>query len=159
MVIKAHLRAGRFWSDSALLKLGRFSDAVLGFDEGKVHCTVRVSFERDGAYLAIEGLHLAVAAIRIESISEHSRRWGVLLGTVSGLQWLLRGFLERKLLDLISAAVVAENQRQRLVQWSEISLFQDVQEKVRRWQDVASAREAQEHKAVRKLQRAWRRRR
>ena len=80
---------GRFWSDSTLLKLGRFSDAIIHFDHGTVHATIKISFERDGAYLAFENMSLAVEAIRIESISDHSRRWGLLLGTVSGLQWLL----------------------------------------------------------------------
>ena len=123
-----------------------------------MHCLVRVSFEQTGAYLAIESLELAVQAIRIESISDRSRRWGVLLGTVSGLQWLLSGFLERKLLDVISAAVVAENQRQRLVAWSDIPFFADFGERLRNWQHVASTREFREARAVRALQRAWRRR-
>ena len=124
-----------------MLKLGKFTDAVIHFDHGKVHAVIRVSFERDGAYMAIEQLSLAVAAIRIESMKDHSRRWGVLLGTVSGLQWLLSGFLERKLLDLVSAAVVETNQRQMLVAWSEIPVFTELGAKMETWQQVAARRE------------------
>lgn len=154
--LRAHLRAGRFWSDSSLLKLGRFSDATIVTQGGEVHSTIRISFEREGAYLAIESLSLAVQAIRIESISEHSKRWGLLLGTVSGLQWLLSGFLERKLLDLVAAAVVAETQRQRLVKWSEIPLFTDFGARLNAWQAAAAVREALEGKAIRRIQRSWR---
>ena len=109
-----------------------------------------------GAYLAIEQLSLAVQAIRITSISDHSRRWGVLLNTVTGLQWLLSGFLERKLLDLISAAVVAENQRQRLVAWDQIPIVNEVTARMEQWQQAAAAREEREGRAVRAIQRAWR---
>ena len=156
VVIRARLKSGRFWSDSTLLKLGKFTDAVIHFDHGKVHAVIRVSFERDGAYMAIEQLSLAVAAIRIESMKDHSRRWGVLLGTVSGLQWLLSGFLERKLLDLVSAAVVETNQRQMLVAWSEIPVFTELGAKMETWQQVAARRELLEGRAVRSIQRVWR---
>ena len=150
--IRAHLKSGRFWADSMLLKLGRFTDTVVVFDHGKVHSRIRVTFERTGAYLAIETLDLAVEKIRIESMSDHSRRWGVLLGTVSGLQWLLSGFLERKLLNLISAAVVSENQRQQLFQWSEISFLNDLETKMQHYQRTAAMREMRERRAVRTLQ-------
>ncbi len=144
----------------------------------QVHAKLRVTAERDGAYLSMEMLSLACSAIRIESISEHSftKRWGIFLGTVraqapcapalrpravlstcmrpsgrgkgavigicpprhhedlpplipplilppplivhracvqvTGLQWLLKGFLERKLLGLISTAMVRERERE-----------------------------------------------
>jgi hypothetical protein len=156
VLFTAHLRAGRFWSDSTLLKLGRFSDAAIVFDDGSVNANLRISFERTGAYMTFESLTLAVSAIRIENIADHSRRWGVLLGTVSGLQWLLSGFLERKLLDMISHALVAENQRKRLVAWSEIPMFRDFRAKMSRWQATAAAREALEQQAVGLIQRAWR---
>ncbi len=51
--IKAHLKTGRFWSDSSLLKLGRFSDVAVRFESGRVHAIIRVTFERDGLYFAI----------------------------------------------------------------------------------------------------------
>ena len=101
-------------------------------------------------------LSLTVQAIRIESISDHSKRWGLLLGTVTGLQWLLSGFLERKLLDLVSHAVVAENRRQRLVAWSEIPLFKDLGKKMGAWQQAAAKREELEGRAVCAMQTAWR---
>ena len=120
-----------------------------------MHARIRVSAERDGAYLAFESMSLAVEAIRIETISDHSRRWGVLLGTVTGLQWLLSGFLERKLLDLISSAVVEQNQHQLLFTWDEIPLFRDFDAKVASWQAKAARREASEQRAVRRIQRHW----
>ena len=70
-----------------------------------------------------------------------------------------QGFLERKLLDLISAAVVADNQRQRLVAWSEIPLFHDLGARLERWQAASAARELREDEAALAIQRAWRLRR
>ena len=78
------------------------------------------------------------------------------MGTISGLQWLLSGFLERKLLDLISAAVVAENQRAKLVAWDEIPLVHEITARMQQWQQAAARREARERRAVRAIQRAWR---
>ena len=157
VLVRANVKAGRLWADSLLLSLGRFSDVAVVFDDGEVHAKLRVTAERDGAYLSIESLSLACSAIRIESISEHSftKRWGIFLGTVTGMQWLLKGFLERKLLGLISTAVVNENQHQRLVAWTEIPLFRDLDASMERWEALASQREAREHHAVRTLQAAW----
>ena len=154
--LKAHLKAGRFWSDSSLLKLGRFTDALIVFDNGEVHSRVRISFERDGAFLAIEQLSLAVKAIRIESMSDHSKRWGALLGTVSGLQWLLSGFLERKLLALVSEAVVANTGRVPLVAWAELPQVIELRARMQQFQETARRREQLEHRAVQRLQRRWR---
>ena len=92
-----------------------------------------------------------------ETICDHSRRWGLLLGTVSGLQWLLSGFLERKLLSLISAAVMAENKHQRLCAWAELPFVKDMDARMSKWQVTAAKREAAERRAVQALQSAWRR--
>ena len=155
VLIKANVQAGCFWADSMLLKLGRFSDLNVVFDHGEVHARLRVTAERDGAYLSFEEMRLACAEIRIESISDHSKRWGLLLGTVTSLQWLLKGFLERKLLGLISNALVAENKRHRLISWSELSVVRDLEAAMARWEASASRREAREANAVRTIQAAW----
>ena len=130
--------------------------APLGLLTSQVHARLRVSVERDGAYLAIESLSLAVEKIAIKSMSDHSRRWGFLLGTVTTLQWLLSGFLERKLLGLISQAVVAQNQHQRLVAWEEIPVLQEVEASMARWEATAARREVRESRSVRTIQAAWR---
>ena len=70
-----------------------------------------------------------------------TKRWGIFLGTVTGLQWLLKGFLERKLLGLIS--------------WTQIPLFRDLDASLERWEASASQREVREQHAVRTLQVAW----
>jgi hypothetical protein len=74
---------------------------------------------------------------------------------VTGLQWLLKGFLERKLLGLISEAMVKENQNQRLFSWTQIPLFRDLDASLERWETSASQREVREQHAVRTLQVAW----
>ena len=84
-----------------------------------------------------------------------TKRWGIFLGTVTGLQWLLKGFLERKLLGLISEAMVKENQNQRLISWTQIPLFRDLDASLERWEASASQREVREQHAVRTLQVAW----
>ena len=96
----------------------------------QVRTRVRLSFEVEGVYLSVESLELSAADIRIESISQHSRRyfrilpylllvsliyiriepggmpwrcrWGLLISTVSTMQRLLKGFLERRLLTLLT---------------------------------------------------------
>ena len=41
----------------------------------QVRTRVRLSFEVEGVYLSVESLELSAADIRIESISQHSRRY------------------------------------------------------------------------------------
>ncbi len=65
----------------------------------------------------------------------------MLLGTVSGLQWMLKGFLERKLLDIVSEAVVENNAHERIVAWDDVPVLDDLAQRVRRWQAKAAARE------------------
>ncbi len=159
VLIDATLRQGRFWSDSLLLKLGRFSDVSVVFEEGQVGAKVRLSFEQDGLYLTIESLDLAVGQIRVGEVSqrsEKSRRWRALLGTVSGLQWLLKGFLERKLLDIISAATVSSNQHALLFRWVDLGWARDIDHRVRLWRFHAQQRRRVLERAAIAVQCAWR---
>ena len=154
--LKALLKTGRFWSDSVLLKLGRFSDVAIKFDSAKIHAVLKFSFEKDGVWLAIRSLKLDAQNIRIDAMSEHSKRWGVLLGTVSGIQWMLSGFLERSLLDIIERAVVENNQRVDIVLWKNVPLLSEIKERMKHYQTRAATKEGKVRNAAERIQLTWR---
>ena len=92
------------------------------------------------------------------NVSEHSRRWGVLLRTVSALQAMLKGFLEGKLLELIKDCVLKSQKHHRLAVWSEIPFLRDLDMRLRATLEFTVERERRLSQAATTIQSWWKQR-
>merc|ERR1712137_256244 len=72
--VSVRIDKGRFWSDSPVLKLGRFSDVLVGFERGAVEARIRLSIEHDGPHVSFD--HLKLSCERMSVTRINGRRGG-----------------------------------------------------------------------------------